>query len=200
MNLKSLLKNLKYYESSISMILGVIIIIVVGILIVNYFSANKGETIPSMQITNQSLPATYVVAKGDDLWKISEKYYGTGYSWTKIAKANNITNANQIEAGQILNIPVIEDNTDQKSTPIQSVTPTEKLSPSPIEKPTYPEYTDKINNIIKDNTYTVEKGDTLWSIAVRSYGDGYKWVDIARVNKLLNPNLIHRGNIFIIPR
>lgn len=200
MNLKSLLKNIKYYESSISMILGVIIIVIVGILIVNYFSENKGETIPSMQITNQSLPATYVVLKGDDLWKISEKFYGTGYNWIKIAKANNLSNANQIEAGQILNIPVIGDNIDQKPTSYQTINPTVKLSPTTIEIPTNKIYPENINNTIKGNSYTVEKGDTLWNIAIRSYGDGYKWVDIARVNKLKNPNLIHRGNILIIPR
>lgn len=34
-----------------------------------------------------------------------------------------------------------------------------------------------------DRTYTVVKGDTLWGLAVRYYGDGRRWEDIWRVNK-----------------
>jgi nucleoid-associated protein YgaU len=44
------------------------------------------------------------------------------------------------------------------------------------------------------------KGDSLWKIAVRAYGDGYKWVSIAKANKLVNPNLIHSGNVLTLPR
>lgn len=44
------------------------------------------------------------------------------------------------------------------------------------------------------------KGDHLWGIAVRAYGDGYKWVEIARENNLVNPNLIHPGNVLSLPR
>jgi nucleoid-associated protein YgaU len=40
----------------------------------------------------------------------------------------------------------------------------------------------------------------LWTIAVRAYGDGYKWTEIAKANKLVNPNLIHPGNVFVLPR
>ncbi len=49
-------------------------------------------------------------------------------------------------------------------------------------------------------TYEVVKGDSLWKIAVRAYGDGYQWVKIARENKLVNPNLIHPGNLLALPR
>jgi len=53
---------------------------------------------------------------------------------------------------------------------------------------------------ISGATYEVVRGDNLWKIAVRAYGDGYRWVEIARENKLTNPNLIHTGNILILPR
>lgn len=53
---------------------------------------------------------------------------------------------------------------------------------------------------ITSTSYEVQKGDTLWDIAVRSYGDGYAWVKIASENKLVNPNIIHSGNILILTR
>jgi nucleoid-associated protein YgaU len=49
---------------------------------------------------------TYVVAPGDTLSIISIKVYGDMYMWQKIADANNITNVDNIEEGQVLKIPL----------------------------------------------------------------------------------------------
>jgi nucleoid-associated protein YgaU len=48
-------------------------------------------------------------------------------------------------------------------------------------------------------TYTVVAGDHLWAIAEKVYKDGYKWVDIARENKLADPSDIHVGNKLVLP-
>jgi nucleoid-associated protein YgaU len=50
-------------------------------------------------------------------------------------------------------------------------------------------------------TYTVQKGDTLWSIADRFYGDGKRWVDIHQANrsKYANINSIPVGTVLVIP-
>ena len=50
------------------------------------------------------------------------------------------------------------------------------------------------------STYTIKPGDDLWSISQNVYSDGYKWVEIAKVNKLENPGLIHVGNKLFIPK
>ncbi len=47
----------------------------------------------------------YTVQKGDSLWNISAATYGTGFRWTEIAKANNITNPNLIFTGNVLTLP-----------------------------------------------------------------------------------------------
>lgn len=53
----------------------------------------------------------YTVVKGDTLWGISEKFYGTGFSWKSIRMANQgqigkLPNGNPlIEPGQVLKIP-----------------------------------------------------------------------------------------------
>lgn len=181
LNLKSFLKSLKLNESTISAVLGAIVIVVVGILVVNYFRGKEGVIPPGTtgSAVESTLPQTHTVAKGENLWKIAEKYYGSGYNWVDIAGGNNLSNANLIEEGQSLIIPEVE----------------AKLATSDVR-----EKVSEITNSISGATYEVVKGDTLWSIAIRAYGDGYKWVEIAKENNLANPNLIHPGNILTLPR
>lgn len=48
-----------------------------------YFdNSNIAPTVPSI------VPRTYIVRPGDSLWKISEKFYGSGVYWLKIYNAN----------------------------------------------------------------------------------------------------------------
>lgn len=44
-------------------------------------------------------------------------------------------------------------------------------------------------------TYTVKQGDTLWTIAKKSLNDGSKYKDLAALNNIKNPNLIHPGQV-----
>ena len=50
-------------------------------------------------------------------------------------------------------------------------------------------------------TYTVQKGDTLYSIARRYYGDGKLWTRIDQANrgKYRSPNTIPVGTVLVIP-
>ena len=50
-------------------------------------------------------------------------------------------------------------------------------------------------------TYTVKKGDCLWNIAKKFYGNGSAYTKIydANTNKIANPNLIYPGQVFVIP-
>lgn len=50
-------------------------------------------------------------------------------------------------------------------------------------------------------TYTVVKGDCLWNIAKRFYGNGAQYTKIYNANKdkISNPNLIYPGQVLIIP-
>jgi len=267
LDLKSALKTIKLNETLISAILGVVVIIVIGIVAVNFFSKRReGETIPSLDVEEKTaLPSTHVVTSGEDLWTISEKYYGTGYNWPDIAKANNLTNPNEISEGNALTIPDVTPRLAQgEDLPTQ--TPNLKLKPTAAPSTEAPKvitthkvlegenlwmiaekyyqsgynWTDiaSANNIANPNligsdqelfipdatpktatvltldetanqgsaesisgaTYTVEKDDNLWNIAVRAYGDGYRWKDIAKENDLSNPGLIHPGNSLRLPR
>lgn len=56
-------------------------------------------------------------------------------------------------------------------------------------------------NTSKAKTYTVKKGDCLWKIAKKFYGDGSKYTVIYKANKkkIKNENLIYAGQKLTIP-
>jgi nucleoid-associated protein YgaU len=181
--LKEWLKRFKLSESTISMILGALVVIVVGVLIFNYFNQGQpSEEIPLEEMTLEEgellgeesvLPKKYTVQTGDDLWQLATKYYNDGFKWPEIAKANNLKDPNLITPGQELSMPDIE---------------------SAVEK------LEETQEPITSEKYVVSKGDSLWFIALRAYGDPYRWSEIAKANKLVNPDLIHPGNEFVLPR
>jgi LysM repeat protein len=53
----------------------------------------------------------------------------------------------------------------------------------------------------RDETYTVKKGDCLWNIAKKFYGNGSKYTKIYEANKdkITNPNLIYPNQVLVIP-
>lgn len=48
---------------------------------------------------------TYTVVSGDTLWAISERLYGDGSAYQRIADASGIKNPDLIHPGQVLRIP-----------------------------------------------------------------------------------------------
>lgn len=178
--LEDLKQRLNLQENYVSMGLGLVVVLVVGAIIFNAVTggskvgqvSNSGKSVKEQEATTSAitsdLPAKYTVAEGEDLWSISEKFYGSGFNWVDIVKANKIKNPDKVEAGTQLTIPVVK------------------------PKPT----------ISKDQpqVYTVRKGETLFDISVKVYGDGFQWARIAQTNKLRNPNLIEAGQKLTIPR
>lgn len=49
-------------------------------------------------------------------------------------------------------------------------------------------------------TYTVQAGDTLWSIAATRLGDGNRWREIAQLNSLPDPDAISPGQTLKLPK
>lgn len=193
MDLKNLLKTLKLNESTVSMLLGALVVLAVGFMIVNYIRGRTTEvskgtaSIPAAttEEAKVSLPVTHKVVQGESLWKIAEKYYGSGYNWVDIVKENSLANPNRILVDQSLVVPNVE-----VRQPLAAATGGTTVSPGRFGEP------------IQGDSYTVVKGDHLWGIAVRAYGDGYQWVKIWRENQsqIKNPNLIYPEQTFKIPR
>lgn len=49
------------------------------------------------------------------------------------------------------------------------------------------------------STHVVQKGETLWGIARKYYGDGSKYMRLATANNIKNPNLIYPKQVLTIP-
>lgn len=87
------------------MVFGALVVVIMGVLIVNYFNDKKGElTEAGKTEDNKNGLATYEVKKGDTLWKIAEEKMGDGEKWNEI-KLENKLDSNTIEVGQKLTIP-----------------------------------------------------------------------------------------------
>tara|TARA_Y100001933_G_scaffold139723_1_gene138589 strand:+ start:26250 stop:27578 length:1329 start_codon:yes stop_codon:yes gene_type:complete len=52
---------------------------------------------------------------------------------------------------------------------------------------------------IRPESYEVQKGDTLWSIATRFYGNGSHWMAIARHNRIYRADRISSGMVLRLP-
>jgi len=172
----------KSTEEAISMFLGLVIVLVVVGLIINFLNGRKkgtnlldsehNVTLEGGKVleTGKEGGGEYIVEKGDSLWKIALKRYNDGYQWVEIAKANNLKNVGLILPGQKLNLPELAVKEAPKA-------------------------------MIEGNEYVVKKGDCLWNIAIGKYNDGYKWVDIFQANKGLikNPDYIEIGMKLQLP-
>jgi len=197
--LKNTLKKIRLNERSISRTLGALVLLVIGILLFNYYQGIRGDVIapetPNEEITQETgpvklieeegkivpegLPTEYTIESKDNLWKIAEKFYSSGYNWVDIAKSNNIRNPDFIVAGQKITLPKVE---------VKKITIDPLVAGIEAEKS------------ISGETYRVQKDDSLWKIALRAYGDGYQWIKLAQANNLTNPNIIYPGNDLIVPR
>lgn len=96
-----------------------------------------------------------------------------------IATANNLDNPDGIEIGQQLTLPDVEARQATGGETMETAT-------EPIT--------------ISGDSYTVQRGDHLWGIAVAAYGDGYQWGKIATANNIETPNWIEVGQVLKLPR
>ena len=176
---KKSLTKIKWQESYASFILGAIIVIVLGLLIANFFSKRDQQIDMGEQttLTEEQAKAQaeqeYKVVAGDSLSKISEKLYGSQELWPVLARENNIVNPNIIFVDATLKIPAKSD-------------------------------AEKIKSEMAITSYQVQSGDTLFLIAEKVYGDGSKWKVLNQANnvgRLPNGNpLIFAGSTLVIPR
>lgn len=207
--LQRIIRKLELNENTVSTIIGGMVLVIVAVLFISYFKnpalqqttptqpseeATVAEETPgSIGETSSAAISRYVVEPNETLWSIAEKEYGDGFMWTEIAKVNNITQPNQLEKGQELDIPRKSDVT--AAQPAVAGTTDE----TPEEISTVEQVSEETTPTI--NQYTVQHGDSLWKIAEKIYSDGYRWVDIWHANQaaIANPNILPNGVVLEIP-
>jgi LysM repeat protein len=154
----------------------------------------------------------YTVVQGDTVGALATRY---GSTVEAIIIANGLGSDARIFVTQQLQIPV---STLPTETPIPSATPIPSETPLPTFTP-FPTFTisptpEPISTevpvqvvpvdpgapedlpIVIAQTYTVQYGDSLSGIAKRF---GVDTRELARINNIVNPNLIHVGQVLQIP-
>ncbi|MBN2212042.1 MAG: LysM peptidoglycan-binding domain-containing protein, partial [Sedimentisphaerales bacterium] len=135
----------------------------------------------------------YTVQSGDDLSKIAVKMYGTaeGNRWVnikRIGEASGMTDLNTLRVGQKLKIPELVgvqfQGADQAGdeTRLEQTISTGDLRPSS-----------------NGRTYIVKDGDSLWKIAQQELGNGARFSEISKLNKLSDEDNIKPGMKLRLP-
>lgn len=189
----------------------------------NIFLSNTSE-IPNIENPNDSINTEsvyYTVKRGDTLSKIANQY---GTTVQEIANINSIANPNLIYPGQVLRILTNSTVDGSETRGTGSITYTVQRGNTlsqianaygvtinhivemnniqnlnliyPGEKIRITESTkETLNPVLQNNYYTVQRGDTLWSIA-RIYGVSVQY--LVNLNGIRNPNLIYPGQMIKI--
>jgi LysM repeat protein len=142
---------------------------------------------PTTKNLATNTPVKYhAVAKGETLFQISAKYYGTGHLWRELASFNGVTNKDGVvRAGSKLKIPGKEALLG-KAPAAPDSKPSKK--PEPGAKPE-----------VRYATYTVKQGETLGEISRKVLGTSKRWQELADFNHLDDEDNIAAGTVLKVP-
>lgn len=135
--------------------------------------AAQSKSEPVAEVTETTDRITYTVHKGESLGKISSRL---GVSVDQICRENGITNPNKVQPGQKLNITV------KGEVPRYADVP-KKETISVSKKDSAKRY------------YTVQRGDTVWSIA---QDHGVDAQTVLKLNRLSRKSKIYPGQRLVV--
>ncbi len=142
---QSFMDLIRRYESELSTLLGVFVVIALAAALFFFIRRSSSQTAPQISEIGDTTstedlmgsPRTYTVQSNDGLWTIAQEVYGDGYKWTEIAKANNLESPYTLTQGQELVIPDVTASGSAVPSPtgstiaVASSTPTGTPSPTP---------------------------------------------------------------------
>ncbi len=141
-------------------------------------------------------PLTYIIQPDDNLWNIATKYYdGRGYLHKHIATRNPSV---KIHPGKTLIIPAPPPSSKSSKSSKSGEQPRGATARRFANTPTRGTATRRTTPSSK--MHTVQKGETLWEIARRAYGDPTQYVRIKNANPhLKNADKVKAGTKILIP-
>jgi len=127
-----------------------------------------------VQVSSSKL-RVHKVQQNDSLYKIANKYYRDESKWLLIFNANRdkLPDRNSLKIGTELFIP--EEKTIIQSTKEETTIPT-------LMQMT------EVEDAKSSRRHTIQKGDSLYKIALQYYKDGSKWNKILEVNSKIIKN------------
>jgi N-acetylmuramoyl-L-alanine amidase len=134
-----------------------------------------GALVFTFALAGSTFASTYIISPGDTMWSIAQRH---GVTVDELVAANNIQNSSLIYPGQQLSIP------GQEPAPSPPASDTGSGGSGGSGGGT--------------GGYTVQPGDTLWSIASR-HGVSVNEILAANAGSIPNQNLIFVGQNLAVP-
>lgn len=168
---------------------------------------SNAQDVPSAK-TLPTRARIYTVQDGDSLASIAKEFYGEELgnkkaSVDRIFRANRkiLKSPDQIYVGQKLIIPPLTEagpDKPEKVLPAESFRPVESIGVrhSAGRLPAEPQ---AIKLTDKTRYYTVKEGDNLWKIASEQLGDGNRYPELAKINKLEDEDFLVVGARLKLP-
>lgn len=148
----------------------------------------------------------YTIKAGESLYKICQSKYGDGTLWKSLAEFNSsvIPNPTKLRSGVTIRLPsasVLRGETPQLVQPTQVDVPGMSAGDAaPLGTP--PQVVQQPEPAVPAaRDYTVQKGDTLSTIASKKLGSKSKWKQIADANRdrLNDPHNLVPGTVIRLP-
>lgn len=134
------------------------------------------EERPAQASTPAGAGMPYVTQRGDNFWKLAKRFYSDARKWRLIQDANPQFKG-PLPTGVDIVIPQFA-----KATAEASAQPAQALA---VEGP---------------RQHVVEKGDTLWKLAQKYYGDANQWEFILKANpRIKDENVLEKGAVLVMP-
>ncbi len=136
------------------------------------------------QLSQQPRFLDYTVARGDFLWDIARRVYGDGSRFVDIVETNR---GRLMPDGERFDDPRL-------------------IQPGWVLRLPLP--AGNVSTAAAATTYRVRPGDSLWGVAARFLGDGFRWMEIWQANRgrempdgrrFTDPNLIFPGWTLDLP-
>ncbi len=118
---------------------------------------------------------THIVQRGENLATIAAKY---GVTYLQLASMNGLANPDALFVGQELRVPAPPASTQPVSAPVSQ--PAGDTQPAPTTT----------------GTYTVQRGDSLSTIAARF---NINYFELASINGIVNPDVLSVGMVLQVP-